>query len=380
MPVYEYREWDETRPFEGLDAENLFDTLSEYMMQYGERILRHLDPQDQDLQEMLELLIREGFLSRDSEGNLTVTAKGLGRVQRKALHALFQEMKRDAMGKHDTNMRGPGQVTLDEWRPWRFGDPLANLNLGETMRNAVLRQGPGTPISLEPEDFVVFDTEYQTRCATVVLLDMSGSMNRFGKFYHARKVALALKALVQGAYPGDTIKFVGFYSYASPLSERELLLCTPKRVSLFDDRVHLRVPLDSPPGFVPEHFTNIHAGLRIARAILKKEACQNRQIILITDGEPTAHIDGRDLLLIYPPSRQTLRATLAEARQATREGIRISTFALVEDYFYFNLLNFVRQLARVTRGVAVHCPAEELGRLVLEDFQKGRHRRRPLGG
>ncbi len=380
MPVYEYREFDESEAFRGLDAARIFDTVSEYLLHYGDRILRQLQPEDQDLRDILDLLIREGYLRRDEAGRLVVTAKGLGRVQRRALEALFQEMKRDALGRHETDQRGPGQVVLDECRPWQFGDPVSNLNIPETLRNAVQRRGPGTPIELDPDDFVVYDTEYQTRCATVVLLDMSGSMGRFNKFYHAKLVALALRALVRAAYPGDSIRFVGFYTFASPLSERELLLSTPKRVSLLEERIHLRISLDSPPAFVPEHFTNIQAGLRVARAMLRRESCENRQIILVTDGEPTAHIEGREIVLIYPPARRTLAATLAEAQQARREGIKISAFALVEDYFYFNLLNFVRQLARVCRGVAVHCRADELGKLVLESFQKGRRESRRLSG
>ncbi len=379
MPRFCYSEWDGSQQFEGLEAERLYDTLSDFMLEYGEQVLRQIDePQDDDLSEMLRLLLDEGLLERDEQGRLVPTPKGLKRTERRALEQLFQQAQRGAAGQHATDLRGPGEVLHDETRPYRYGDPLANLNLSETIRNAVLRQGTGTPIRLHPDDFVVYDTEYRARSATVVLVDMSGSMGRFGKFFHAKKVALALQALVRAAYPGDTIEFVGFYSYATRLGPRELLLATPKPVSLWTDRVFLRIDLDRPPGFVPEHFTNIQAGLRIARGLLRRSGAQNRQVILITDGEPTAHLEGRDLLLIYPPSRRTLQHTLAEARRCVAEGIKISTFALVDDYLYFELANFVRQLAQLTRGVAVHCSARELGRLVLESFERGRYRRRAL--
>jgi len=152
-------------------------------------------------------------------------------------------------------------------------------------------------------------TEYQTSCATVVLIDMSGSMARYGKYYHAKKVALALQGLVRSRYPEDSLKVIGFYTYATPLTERTLLHSAPKPVSIFDSRVFLRVDLDNPPEFVPQHFTNIQAGLKFARQHLQRQAAANKQIICITDGEPTAHLEGRELVLMYPR---------ANARRAAR--------------------------------------------------------------
>jgi uncharacterized protein with von Willebrand factor type A (vWA) domain len=211
------------------------------------------------------------------------------------------------------------------------------------------------------------------------MLDMSGSMARYGKFYHAKKVALALQALVRARYMEDSLKFIGFYTYASPLSERQLLHSSPKPVSIFDSRVFLRVPLDNPPDFVPEHFTNIQAGLKFARQMLTRSPAANKQIICITDGEPTAHLEGRELVLMYPPSERTARATLEEASACARAGIQLSTFALIEDYFYLGLMNFVDQMARTGRGLAVYCNAGELGGYVLDSFVRGRRSRKHLG-
>src|SRR5207237_1514809 len=142
---------------------------------------------------------------------------------------------------------------------------------------------------------------------------------------------------------------------------RDVVRSAPKPVSLFDSRVFLRVPLDQPHGGVPEHFTNIQAGLRFARHVLHRQPARNKQIICITDGEPTAHLEGRDLVLIYPPSERTARATLGEAEACARAGIQVSTFALIEDYFYLGLMNFVNQMARTAHGLAVYCNAGELG-------------------
>src|SRR5262249_40390407 len=149
---------------------------------------------------------------------------------------------------------------------------------------------------------------------TVLLLDMSGSMARYGKFYHAKKVALALAGLIRGRYAEDSLKIIGFYTYATPLTERGLLRAGPKPVSPFDSRVFMPRPPDHPPEVVPEHFTNIQAGLRFAGHALQKQPAGNKQIICITDGEPTAHLEGRDLVLMYPPSERTGRATLEEVQ------------------------------------------------------------------
>ena len=146
---------------------------------------------------------------------------------------------------------------------------------------------------------------------------MSGSMTRFGKYGQAKKVAMALQSLVRSRYQGDFLQVVGFYTYASPLSERQLLSSAPKPVSMYDPRIRLRVNLDRPPRFVPEHFTNIHAGLEFARRIWTTLAV-NKQIIIVTDGEPTAHIEGREIVMIYPPAEQTARLTLAEAETLLR--------------------------------------------------------------
>ncbi|MBI1829825.1 MAG: VWA domain-containing protein, partial [Planctomycetes bacterium] len=233
-------------------------------------------------------------------------------------------------------------------------------------------------LNIAEEDFVVYETEHQTSCATVVLIDMSGSMARYGKYYHAKKVALALQGLVRSRYTEDQLKVIGFYTYAAPLTERSLLHSAPKPVSIFDSRVFLRVNLDAPPDFVPEHFTNIQAGLKFARQHLQKQAASNKQIICITDGEPTAHLEGRELVLMYPPSDRTARSTLQEVRACAAAGIQMSTFALIEDYFYLGLMNFVDQMAKVSRGLAIYCNAGELGGAVLDSFVRGRRSRKKL--
>ena len=375
MPDFEFSEWDGSQQFTPQSADQLFDQFSEYLMDYGEEVMPSLEKWEEDHPEVIEMLIKRGYVEKDREGKYRVTPKGLKRVENKALDALFNIQNRDKPGRHETEFRGAGQTMLDETRPYEFGDPVSNLNMHETLRNALHREGSGSPVRIQKEDLAVYDTEYQTSCATIVLLDMSGSMTRYGKFASAKRVAMALQSLVRSRYQSDTLQVVGFYTYATPLTEKDLLYAAPKPVSIFDSHVRLRISLDNPPRFVPEHFTNIHAGLQFARRMLRKQAAANRQIIVITDGEPTAHIEGREIVLAYPPSEKSTRLTLSEARRCANEGIQISSFALVEDYFYFGLTNFVEQMARVTKGISATCNAEDMGNLVVQSFTKGRRSR-----
>lgn len=378
MPLFEYSKWDGSQEFKPQSADKLFDRLSEYLLQYGEQVLRNFDEldDDDDAKDVVELLEKEGLIEQDGEGKWRVAPKGLRRIQESALTDLFQTMQRDGVGKHDTPQKGGGTVRLEDSKPYVYGDSLANLNLHETLKNAMVRQGGGTPIRVRQDDYVVHETEYQTSCATVVLIDMSGSMGRYGKYYMTKKVALALQAMVRAQYAQDTLQMVGFYTYANVMTERQLLNSAPKPVSLFDSRVHIRFSLDAPPKRVPQHFTNIHAGLRMARSLLSRQGANNKQIIVITDGEPTAHLEGREVVLIYPPSEKTAIHTLAEAKRCASAGIRVSSFALIDDPFYLGLVNFVEEMARVTQGVAAYCSADDLSNFVFDSFIGGRRARR----
>ncbi len=378
MPQFEYSRWDGSQQFTAQSAEQLFDQISQYMLQYGEEVLENMEDWEHEHPDLIEMLIKQGFVEKDKDGKFSITPKGIKRVENKSLEELFNITRKDQIGKHETEFRGTGQTLHEESKPYEFGDPVSNLNMHETLKNALVRQGGGAPIHIAEEDLVVHDTEYQTTCATVVLLDMSGSMMRYGKFAQAKKVAMALQSLVRGKYQGDYLQLVGFYTYATPLTERELLNSAPKPVSIYDSRVRLRINLDNPPAFVPEHFTNIQAGLQFARRLLKRQPAQNKQIITITDGEPTAHIEGRDVMLIYPPAEKTRRVTLSEVKRCANEGIHLSSFALIEDYFYLGLVNFVEQMAQVSGGIAAYCNADDLGNMIIDSFVKGRRTRRTV--
>lgn len=378
MPSFEFSRWDGSQEFSPQSTDKLFDQFSNFMMDYGDQMLPNLEVWQEEHPDVVDKLIERGYVDKDENGQFQVTPKGVRRVESKALEELFDITRKDKMGKHETPFRGAGQTVHEESKPYEYGDPISNLNMHETLKNAISRDASGPPINIGQDDLVIYETEYQTSCATVVLIDMSGSMNRYGKYGQAKKVAMSLSALVRGKYQGDFLQFVGFYSYASAMTERELLYSAPKEVSIFDPRVHLTIDLDQPPSFVPQHFTNIHTGLQFARRILTQQPAQNKQIITITDGEPTAHVEGRNLLLIYPPAERTARATLAEVKRCAQQGIHLSSFALIEDHFYLELVNFVEQMAKVSGGVAAYCNADDLGGMVIDSFAQGRKRRRAM--
>ena len=356
----------------------MFDELTQHLLDWGEQVLDYLEQWEEEHPDVVDMLIKRGYVEKDAEGKYTVTPKGIRRVENKALEELFQIARKDKLGKHDTEFRGAGQTIHEDSKPYEFGDPVSNLNMHETLRNALFRQGGGSPIHVSEEDLVVYDTEYQTSCATVVLLDMSGSMTRVRQVRAGQKggdgPAVADPQPLPGGFsPGRRLLHV-----RQPADRAAALSSAPKPVSIYDPRVRLRISLDRPPRFVPEHFTNIHAGLQFARRILRRNPSQNKQIIIVTDGEPTAHIEGREIVLIYPPAESTARLTLAEAKRCPDEGLTISSFALVEDYFYLGLVNFVERLRQVTQGVAAFCNADDLGNMVLESFVGGRKRRRAM--
>src|SRR4030095_8419239 len=190
----------------------------------------------------------------------------------------------------------------------------------------------GSKIKFDEHDFELHLHEGTTSCSTVVLLDMSGSMMRYGRFLAAKKVAMAMQALVRSRFPQDSIDFVGFYSAAAKITEVALPWVVPKPVTIYDYQVRLRVKLDEIER-APQHFTNLHMGLQLARRILRRRQSENKQILIVTDGQPTAHVEGDFVYLLYPPDKRSTVATLKEAVLAVREGCRLSTFALIEDYW-----------------------------------------------
>ncbi len=302
----------------------------------------------EQLQDMARKLEEAGYLER--HGNrLELTAKAIRKIGDKALRDIFAHLKRDRFGRHAVDHRGAGGERTDDAKRYEFGDPFL-LDLKETLMNGVQRRGAGTPVRLVPEDFEVFRTELMTRAATVVMLDMSRSMINNGCFVAAKKVALALSALIRGQFPRDSLWIVGFSLYARAFTVDEL----PK-LTWSDWNVG----------------TNMQAGLALSRQLLARTKGGTKQVIMVTDGEPTAHLEGTEAEFAYPPTRKTLEETLKEVKRCTREGITINTFMLDEAP---TLTAFVAEMARINRGRAFFATPDRLGEYVLVDYVAARRR------
>ncbi len=302
------------------------------------------------LAELTRMLTDAGLIEQ-REGRLELTPRGLRAVGQRALSDLFARLSKDRLGRHQAEREGPGHERTFDSKPYEFGDPF-HLDIERTIRNALARTGGGTPVPLDPEDFAVERTEVLTRTSTVLLLDLSLSMPIRDNFLAAKKVALALHALITSQYPRDYLGLVGFGKVARPLRPDQL----PE------------VSFDFEMG------TNMHHALLLARHQLARQS-GTKQIVMITDGEPTAHIEPDGTVFAeYPPVRETVRATLAEVARCTADGIRINTFMLdATDH----LQAFVERMTRMNRGRAFFTTPENLASYVLVDFLE--HKRAQRG-
>ena len=317
------------------------------------------------------------YATGDGPG-LALTPRGVRRIAQRAMTDIFSELRRDGCGAHAIRHHGAGGERRPSSRPYLFGDAFA-IDLGRTVMNAARRGGAGTPLRLRAQDFEVHDTESLARCTTVLLLDMSGSMARGGRFTAAKRVALALDALIRTQFPRDRLRVVGFCSYAEELRLADLPCLAPRSLGFFPNlaRGMRRHPLGfvnarvdatgaprGAPG-VPAAFTNLQAGLRAAQRLFDRQHGANRQVVLITDGEPTAHTRGGSLFLEYPPSARTLAETLKEVKRCTRRGITINTFMLGAGS---DTRRFVGELTRANRGRAFFTSPDSLGEYLLTDY------------
>ncbi len=358
--------WDQSQDFRGQDPLN-FAEAAQMMRDMGdmdqlENLLRGAsspgalaevdidrardllgDQAADSLEKMAQLtkMLEEQGLIENKEGRFELTPRGIRRIGANALHDLFSNLDDDKLAEHEMQKSGAGHEREYDTKPYEFGDPF-NLNIERTVRNAV-RRGGGTPVHLTPEDFEVERTEQMVRSSTVLMLDLSLSMPMRDNFLPAKKVAMALHSLISSSFPRDYLGIVGFSEVARELKPEQL----PE------------VSWDFVYG------TNMQHGFQIARRLLGRQS-GTKQIIMITDGEPTAHIEPNGQVLFnYPPIRATVDATLREVARCTRDDIRINTFMLDPTE---HLKHFIEKLTEMNRGRAFFTTPETLGDYVLVDF------------
>ncbi|NNE72470.1 MAG: hypothetical protein HKN26_02300 [Acidimicrobiales bacterium] len=305
----------------------------------------------QQLSDLAKMLEDAGYVNFE-DGKFDLTARAIRRLGQNALSDLFSKLKSDALGRHNMEKMGVGHERAYDTKPYEFGDPF-NLHIEKTVRNAVQRSGGGTPVRLTPEDFEVERTEKSVRSSTVLMLDLSMSMPMRGNFLPAKKVAMALHSLIQSQYPRDFLGIVTFAALAHEIKPEHL-----PQVSWDYD-----------------YGTNMQHGFQLARRMLSRQT-GTKQIIMITDGEPTAHLSRHGAPIFnYPPTRETVDLTLAEVARCTRDDIVINTFMLDATHY---LQYFIEQITKMNGGRAFYTTNENIGDYVLVDFVE--HKRKLIHG
>ena len=339
--------------FESLPLDQLRELLGEGGVQ-SILILR-------DLESALE---NAGYL-REGEGGLELTPRAIRRLGELALEEIYLGLSRGGPGSHDTRHSGASLVNTESSRKYAFGEP-AHLDLSGTLRNALRRltsetplEGPGTGpgrLRIEPDDLQVYGTDQLTDTTTVLLLDMSWSMSWSGRWPAAKQVAIAMDFLIRTRFPRDQFFVVGFYTRARELRVNEL----PELCWNMEDP-----------------FTNLQDGLRVAQRLIERYPSTNTQVIVITDGQPTAYFVEDELRVEWPSgyggtSPRAIHETLREVRRVTKKGITINTFMLDDSV---ELVRFVEAMTRINKGRAFYSAPGSLGQYIMVDYMSRKRRR-----
>ena len=366
--LYPMRDLHNQYPFRGdeqLDLESAMQLMNQMQSideverqlertQYGgeiddidaDKLEELLGPEARDtldqLKQFMEILEDAGYI-RKKGNSYELTPRGTRKIGNRALREIYSQLKKDTFGKHQIREGGVGGDRTDTTKKYEFGDPFY-LDIQKTIMNAMYREGPGTPIHISPDDFEVARTELMTQTATVIMLDLSWSMALRGSFQAGKKVALALNNLISSQFARDSLYIVGFSAYARELKAEDLPYVR------WDESVL---------------GTNMHHALMIAQKLLAKHTQGTRQIIMISDGEPTAHLENGRSYFAYPPSPITIRETLKEVKRCTQKRITINTFMLDRNYY---LKEFVNQVARINKGRVFYTTPDKLGEYILVDY------------
>ena len=376
------------------------DLLSEFAEPGDVEGLSTLQQQVQDY--LREIAERQGLEQGKNGGAFRLTPKAYRVFQGKLLRRLFSQMEASRTGRHQGDVAGDGAVETQRTKPFEFGDSIANMDVVGTFTNALIRRAKEAPIErddearisnnerkektspaatgpsafrLHSDDILVHKTRNTPKAATAVVMDMSGSMRYDGQYMNVKRMALALQGLLRSEYPGDFLSFIEAYSFAKPVEGSELINLMPKPVTITNPVVQLRADMsrdDISEHQVPPHFTNLQHGLSLARRQLSLQDTPNRQIVLITDGLPTAHFEGEMLYLLYPPDPRTESATLREGLACAREGITINLFLLPSWSQTEEDVRFAYRLAESTRGRVFFTAGSDLDRYVVWDYLERR--------
>ncbi len=323
---------------DNIDPEKLQELL-------GDEALENLE----EMKTMLETLEQAGYARK--EGNKwELTPRGTRSLGQKALDEIYNKLKKQSLGNHAVPEEGRFGERIEESKPYEFGDPF-HLHMSRTIRNAIDRDGPGAPIRLRTEDFEIYRAELITQTATVLMVDLSWSMALRGSFQSAKKVAMALHNLISSAYPRDSLYVLGFSAFAKEIKPHDLPYLQ------YDDYLL---------------GTNMQHALILAEKLLARHQQGTRQVVMITDGEPTAHLENNRPVFAYPPTPTTISKTLRAVRSCTTKNITINTFMLDQSHY---LKSFVEQMSKINGGRIFYAEPHNLGEYILVDYVQSKKKR-----
>jgi len=327
------------------DVQEALEWLKQIAEEYG------LFDENMTMDELIDKLREMGIIEEIKEIP-TLTTKGIQRIRQDALREIFTSLKKAPPGAHETPYTGSGVDRLSETRKFSFGDQPTNIDLTSTLSNAFRRDGIDD-FTLKEEDLEVYETEHQTTCATVLMIDISHSMILYGedRITPAKQVALALSELIMTRFPKDYLSLVTFGDDAELVSINELPFLS-----------------------VGPYHTNTRAGLQLARNLLRKHGNANKQVFMVTDGKPSAIFDGNGRLYknSFGLDPKIVNKTLDEAVACRREHIPITTFMVARDPY---LINFVEELTKANQGRAYYSSLSNLGEFVFVDYIRNRRKK-----
>jgi len=306
----------------------------------------------EEIDKLMKMLEDAGYVRSNDNDGWELTPRGSRIIGQKALGEIYARLKRQSLGNHAIPEEGRFGERVEDTKPYEFGDPF-HLHMPRTLRNAINRQGPGVPVQLQTDDFEIYRSEMITSTATAMLVDLSWSMALRGSFQAAKKVALALHNLITSQYPKDSFYIIGFAAYAKELKAHDLPFLQ------WDEYVL---------------GTNMQHALLLAERLLAKHPGGSKQIIMISDGEPTAHLENGEAIFAYPPTPQTIRATFRAVKRCTTKGIAINTFMLEQSDY---LRAFMQEVARINSGRVFYTSPDQLGEYILVDYVE--NKRKKLG-
>jgi len=331
----------------GGDPDHIDSDLVQSLL--GDEAVESID----DLKKLLDTLEEAGYVRPTGDDKWELTPRGSRMIGQRALGEIYARLRRQSLGNHAIPEEGRFGERLEQTKAHEFGDPF-HLHMPRTIRNAIDRDGPRTPVRLRHQDFEIYRSEQVTSTATAMLVDLSWSMALRGSFQSAKKVALALHNLITSQYPRDSFYIIGFAAYARELKAHDLPFLQWDEYLLG---------------------TNMQHALLLAERLLAKHDASTKQVIMISDGEPTAHLENGQAQFAYPPTPATIRETYKAVKRCTQKGIAINTFMLDANQY---LKEFMDDIARINGGRVFYTSPEKLGEYILVDYVQ--HKRKKIGG